>query len=309
MTARPILNKVRSVYEGPLLLMKGPEVAAHYPDPSDRPFRDLDLLAEDADAAQRALIAAGFVELGEPAAYAGVQHHPPLMWPGVPVVVEMHRRPSQPFWLAPVSAEDVFRTAVPSALAIPGLLVPDPAAHAVLIVAHAWTHDPLGRAGHLLDVAALLASSDRTRAGAFARAWGWDRMWNTNLAVLDDLISGKRRTLALKLWARHLIELRERVVIEDHISRVAAPVWSLPTREVPQALAHALRYTAAPEHDEDWMTQLRRSCLAIVHAFRAESEHERSLTWIRPRTKPRRPPSMRVHRRTVRGPAGRRESA
>ena len=46
--------------------MKGPEVAAHYPVPSDRPFGDLDLLVEDPEAAQRALIAAGFVEFGEP---------------------------------------------------------------------------------------------------------------------------------------------------------------------------------------------------------------------------------------------------
>ena len=278
------------------MLMKGPEVAAHYPVPSDRPFGDLDLLVEDPEAAQRALIAAGFVEYGEPEAYAGLQHLPPLMWPGAPLVVEVHRRPSQPFWLAPVSAESLFRVAVPSATGVPGVLAPDPAAHAVLVVAHAWNHDPLGSVGQLLDAAALLASADRRRADAFARAWGWEGMWNTTLGVMDAVIGGKRRPLALKLWARHLLGVRERLVLENHISRLAAPVWSLPAGEVPRAVGCSLRYTAAPEQDEDWMTQLRRSCLAIVHAFRPGSVHEKSLAWIGPRSKPPRPPSMRVRR-------------
>ena len=112
------------------------------------------------------------------------------MWPGAPLVVEVHRRPSQPFWLAPVSAESLFRTAVPSAVDVPGILAPEPAAHAVLVVAHAWNHDPLGSVGQLLDAAALLAAADRRRAGAFARAWGWEGMWNTTLAVMDAVLGG-----------------------------------------------------------------------------------------------------------------------
>lgn len=46
---------------------------------------------------------------------------------------------------------------------------------------------------------------------------------------------------------------------------------------MPQAIAYALRYTATPALDEDWITQLRRSSLAIAHAFKPESEHEQSL--------------------------------
>jgi len=291
MLARFILDKARSAYGGALLLMKGPEVAAHYPVPSDRPFRDLDLLVEDPVAAQRALIAAGFTEFGEPAAYAGLQHLPPLMWPGAPLAVELHHRPSQPFWLPPVSAKTVFRAAVPSAAGIPGIIAPEPAAHAVLLVAHAWNHEPLGSAGQLLDIAALLAAGDRRRAGAFARAWGWEGMWNTTLAVMDAVVGRKRPSLALNLWARHLLDVRERVVLEEHISRLAAPVWSLPAGDAPRAVACALRYTAAPEADEDWTTQLRRSCLAIAHSFRPGSKHERSLAWIGPRATPRRPRS------------------
>jgi Uncharacterised nucleotidyltransferase len=300
MLTRFILGKARSAYDGALIVMKGPEVAAHYPVPSDRPFRDLDLLVEDAEAARRALIAAGFAEFGDLAAYAGLQHLPPLIWPGTPLVVEVHRRPSQPYWLAPVSAENIFRTAVPSAMGVPGVLAPEPATHAVLLAAHSWTHDPLGSAGQLLDAAALLASADRRRASAFASALGWEQMWNTTLAVMDDVVGGTHRSLAPKLWARHLLDVRERVVVENHIARLAAPLWSLPAIDVPRGFAWALRYTAAPDSDEGWMTQVRRSRLAIAHAFKPGSEHERSLAWIGPRTRPRRPSSMRVRRRGVR---------
>jgi hypothetical protein len=124
--------------------------------------------------------------------------------------------------------------------------------------------------------------------------------WATTLAVIEAVVAEKPRSLALRLWARHLLDVRERLVLESHISRLAAPVWSLPAREVPRALAWALRYTVAPEWDEDWTTQLRRSCLAIGHASRPGSEHEQSLTWIGPRAKPRRPSAMRVLRQGVR---------
>ena len=69
MLARCILGKARCAYGGALMLMKGPEVAAHYPLPSDRPFRDLDLLVEYPAAAHRALIGAGFVQVADPALY------------------------------------------------------------------------------------------------------------------------------------------------------------------------------------------------------------------------------------------------
>jgi hypothetical protein len=281
MFARRILGKVRSAYGGDLMLLKGPEVAAHYPVPSDRAFRDLDLLVEDPAAAHRALLGAGFVQVADPALFGGYHHHlTPLMWPGAPLVVEVHRRPSRPEWLEPVPGESMFRVAVPSATGLPGLLAPEPAAHAVLVVAHAWKHDPLGNLGQLLDAAALLASTDYRRADAFARAWGWERMWHTTRGVMDAVLTEKRRGLASKLWARHLLDVRERVVLENHITRLAAPVWSLPASGVPQAVAGALRDTAAREPDENRMTKLRRSCLAVAHAFTPRSEHEQSLTSI-----------------------------
>ena len=63
MAAPALLEKMRAAYSGPLMLHKGPELAARFPDPLERPFRDLDLIAEDPAAAQDALLAAGFVEV------------------------------------------------------------------------------------------------------------------------------------------------------------------------------------------------------------------------------------------------------
>lgn len=240
MFARRILGKVRSAYGGDLMLLTGPEVAAHYPVSSDRAFRDLDLLVEDPAAAHRALLEAGFVQVADPALFGSHHHHlTPLMWPGAPLVVEVHRRPSRPEWLEPVPGQSMFRVAGPSATRLPGLLAPDPAAHAVL-----------------------------------------ERMWHTTLAVMDAVLGEKRRDLASKLWARHLLDVRERMVLENHISRLAAPVWSLRASGVPQAIAGARRDTAAREPDENWITKLRRSRLAIAHAFTYRSAHEQSLTSI-----------------------------
>src|SRR4051794_28025772 len=57
----PLLQRARDAYPGRMLLLKGPEIAALYP-PGMRPFRDFDLLVEDAAAAQRALRGVGFVD-------------------------------------------------------------------------------------------------------------------------------------------------------------------------------------------------------------------------------------------------------
>ena len=59
-----VLERVRAAYDGQLILMKGPEVAALYPDPALRPFSDLDILADDPHAAQDALVASGFAAAG-----------------------------------------------------------------------------------------------------------------------------------------------------------------------------------------------------------------------------------------------------
>ena len=55
-----LLAEVRAACEGPILVIKGPAAAAQYPDPTLRPFVDVDLVVPDAAQTQHELLAAGF---------------------------------------------------------------------------------------------------------------------------------------------------------------------------------------------------------------------------------------------------------
>ena len=104
-----VLKHARAAYDGALVLMKGPEVGARYPAPTLRPFCDLDLLVDEPAAAHRAMVAAGFLEVGEPARYERAHHLRPLVWPGVPLFIELHREPNRPAWLAPLDTSRAAR--------------------------------------------------------------------------------------------------------------------------------------------------------------------------------------------------------
>jgi hypothetical protein len=277
MAASLLLTRARAAYTGRLMLMKGPEIAIRYPDPAARYFRDLDLLADDAEAAQRALTAAGFVEVGAPADYVGAQHLCPLAWPGLPLVVEVHREPNRPQWLSAPTAAEIFELATASATGVEGLLAPIPAAHALLLAAHAWAHKPLGRLVDLVDLAVALPAGDRALAGELARDWGWDGIWQVAHGAADAVIAGEHRPLSLSTWARHLERVRDRSVLEDHLARIAAPAWTVPLRRVPAAVGATLGGTVRRRGDERWRDKLTRSRLAVAHAFMDRSEHERTL--------------------------------
>lgn len=283
MAALPLLERARAAYGGTLVLMKGAEVAAHYRHPSDRFFCDLDLLTDDPSAAQAALIKAGFVQCGDPATYEETQHLPPLVWPGVPLFIEVHRRPNSPAWLPARTADEILELSVPSATGVEGLLAPDPAAHALLLVSHRWAQAPLGRLADLIDVAALLQGDARRRADDLARGWGWEGMWRLAMRARDAVLGDSAWPRSLGLWARHLASARDRTVLENHIARIAAPASALPIALAPLGLASALKPAATRRKGELWPDKLRRSGLAVAHAFMARSTHERTLSERRPR--------------------------
>jgi hypothetical protein len=272
-----LLKRARAAYGGDLVLMKGPEVAANYPDPSSRYFGDLDLLADDPVAAQRALIAAGFAEIETTHDYSADQHLCPLVWPGLPIAIEIHRRPSSPAYLDSPPAEAVLELAVPSATKIDGLMAPAPAAHALLLVAHSWTHHPLGRVGDLIDVVATLPDDGRPEAAALARRWGWERMWQTTLSVADALLEDGPPARPLRSWARHLAEVREPTVLESHLARATAPIVAVPPAQTARGVAWAARDSFGPGTDERWTTKLHRATRAIRHPFENKSHHDREI--------------------------------
>ena len=119
-------------------------------------------------AAQAALLAAGFVEVGEAGRYEDIHHLRALWWPGLPLVVEIHDRPKWPDGLTGPSTEELLAAAVPARLGVDGIGALPPAEHALLLAAHAWAHEPLGRLGQLVDVAATLRRTDGRGRGAGA---------------------------------------------------------------------------------------------------------------------------------------------
>ena len=271
-----LLARVRAAYDGPLLLMKGPEVALDYGATGLRSFGDLDFLTDDAHAAQAALIEAGFQEVFEPGIYEGIHHLRPLWWPGLPLVIELHTEANWPKGIPGPSTEELLAAAVPSRLGVPGITTLPPEQHTLILAAHAWEHQPLGRLGNLLDVAVVLRRADEAEVDRLARRWGCRRMWRTTRNAIRAL-TGDRRSAATALWARHLYDVRERTVFEWHVKDLLAPVWGLPPRTAARAVRHELRMTLGPKSGETWRAKLGRTARAFRRAGVARSEHNLAL--------------------------------
>jgi hypothetical protein len=277
LAAIPLLARVREAYDGQLVLFKGAEVALDYPAPRLRRFCDLDLIADDAERAQAALIAAGFEEVDDPEVYRDIHHLRPLWWPGLPLVVELHMRANWPTGIPGPSTEELLAAAVPSRVGVAGIDTLPPAHHTLALAAHAWSHQPLGRLGNLIDVAVMLERSDPAEVDALARRWGCTRMWRTTRAAIGSVLGGDRRSAGVALWARHLRGVRERTVFEWHVKDVMAPTWGLPKRRVPGALRRELLATGGLEGTETWRAKVSRAVLAVRNAGRARSEHDLAL--------------------------------
>lgn len=272
-----LLARARAACDGRLVLVKGPELALDYPGPGLRRFGDLDLLADDPAAAQAAMLAAGFQEVGDPALYEDIHHLRPLGWPGLPLIVELHWRPKWPELLPAPPVAELLEAAVPSRLGVAGIETLPAAHHAVLVAAHSWAHEPLARIGHLVDLAVTLDRADRADVRAIARAWGARRAWDCTEAAVDAVVHGHGRSAAAAVWARHLRPVRERTVLESHLQEWLAPVWGLPAQRMPQALGRALRDELRRESAESWRTKLARSRIAVGNAGLARADHDLAL--------------------------------
>jgi hypothetical protein len=248
-------------------------VALRYPDPALRAYRDIDLLAHDAEAAERALLAAGFQAMGTPEVNDVGYHVCPLVWPGLPLCVEVHRHPHWAEGLEPPPVRELFDAAEPSRLGIAGILAPAPHHHALLLAGHAWAHEPLRRLAEFIDIAAFTEETDREAVRTLARRWGCERVWHTTELTVDSLVYGSARSLALRTWARHLPDARERTVLESRVQRLAGPAWGLPMRAVPGAVLGAGAVHARRHDGERWRTKLARTRDLVRNAAHPISEH------------------------------------
>lgn len=201
-----VLDRARRAVGQPIVVLKGPELAALHPAPLRRPFWDLDLLVADAEAAQDDLLGAGFTEAADGHdGYADHHHLPPVSAPGLPVPIEVHRGLGAQTWARVPPASVLVARAVPSATGIDDVLTLDPVDHAVFVANHAWRSAPLGRLGHLVDVQVLrLAARDRyddadRRLRATARAWRLARVWSLTVAAIEGELL-RARPLSPRLW-------------------------------------------------------------------------------------------------------------
>ncbi len=151
LSATALLKRIREICAGPLVLLKGPEVAALYP-PNGRRFGDVDVLTPQATDLHRSLLEHGFLELDKPFDFREHHHLTPLRWPVVPLSVEVHLAPNWPPGIEPPPLAEILEAAVPSVVGAEGLLAPRRLHHVLLLAAHAWAHVPLGKLRELLDV-------------------------------------------------------------------------------------------------------------------------------------------------------------
>jgi Uncharacterised nucleotidyltransferase len=274
LAAPTLLARIRAAYDGRIMVMKGPEIAALYPDPALRSFRDVDILVDDAEAAQEALLAAGFEPVFDPSKYIDIHHLRPLVAPGLPVGVEVHSRPK---WLDGLEGPNVSRLldhCVESRTGVNGILGPPPGMHAVLLAVHSWAHEPLRRLRDLVDVAVARAAADDREIDRWVDEWHVRRLWTTTCRLLDALFDDDRVPLTLRPWARHLVLARERTVLESHLTSWLSGFGELPPGEASSRLLHTLARESRPAPDEGWRDKLVRTRLALLHARYPRHRHE-----------------------------------
>ena len=236
-----VFERIRSAYDGDVIPMKGPVLAARYPDPALRAFGDLDLLVEDPAEAQAKLIAGGFEEVDDPSQFQDIHHLRPLWWPGLPLGVELHSRPNWPIDLPSPPTSRILAAAVPVA---DGVKMLPPAYHALLVAAHSWRHGPLSQLRDMIDVVAMAEAAGRDNISALAREWGVERLWRSTIRAADAAVLGAEWPTGLRLWARNLERVRERTVFENHATRWLSDFWIMPPRaalaRLPETLAQEL---------------------------------------------------------------------
>jgi hypothetical protein len=275
--AERMLRAAREAYDGRLVLIKGYEVALRYPEPWLRPFSDLDLLVEDSAAAQHALQAAGFVEVGDPFIFHGIHHLRPLWLPGSILVIELHHVPKWPDGLALPPVRELFDAAVPSASGIEGLLTLPDELHALILAAHSWAHLPLRRLLDLVDIAAMTEGVDRRDLARLADRFGIGRIWNTSIAAADEVLGAGDKTVAGSTWGRHLAAARERTVVESHLERWLSPFWAHAAPRALLEVAPRLLDEIRPGQGEDWGDKGARIVRASRNALMRRSEHDLQL--------------------------------
>ncbi len=240
--SRGLVRSLRQDTDGPLVLLKGLDVAAHYPAVELRQSLDVDVLVDDAVATQRALLAAGWQTKATPGFHEEPERNEslhqlcPLLRPPFSLPLEVHRRPNAPTWLPPLPTTEIIEAARPSAIDVDGVLSPCVEHHALVVLAHSWATQPFARFSELIDFALLLESSDMPTVRAVARRWRMTRLLDLGLRTIDSLLHGRQPApWVVRSFAGHLLDLSEPSRRRSQVNRYAASAFVAPIPDAARA--------------------------------------------------------------------------
>lgn len=274
----PLLRTIRAACSGPMVLMKGYEVALRYPDPVFRPFGDVDLLVPDPERFASELRAAGFLPAGRFESYYDTMHHlQPLYLPRLPLVVEVHRRPEWVRWCPAPPVSELFEQAVPSRAEIEGIDTLAPAHHALVVAAHSWAGAPLRRLSDIIDCTLLAGDATSGDLSEWARRWDVEGLWRFMERFREALVDDVPATGSVPAWSINALRGRDATVLEQHRRRLLAGFAVLPRRRALRLAAGELLREFLPARDETWPAKLSRMRLAVRHAYVARARHEATL--------------------------------
>lgn len=274
MMAEVALKQMREAFDGRLVLYKGLELASRYEDPSGRCSRDIDVITNDPHGLHGALLALGYQDWD--IAWNEIPQHDlktysielgshqlwPLVRPGWPVVVEVHRSPGWLSGMTPPSTAALLENAVPSRVGIDGIETLDPAAHAVCVAVHSWRDRPFARERDLLDIELLLESPETIeRADRLASQWGVGRIWRWYQHAIAVAAGAQRPTASVRLLGGHRYEPGSRSSRRDYLVQHLGPFFvDHPFRQLASILQRK-RAELKPlpgEHRRDKATRIAR---------------------------------------------------
>lgn len=279
MAREVVASRLRAAYDGPMVLLKGADVAAHYPRPDLRPSQDLDILVREPEHVRDRLLEHGFEEFEEWSSPAEHHHLPPLAWPGVPTAVEIHNVPNWPLWLKPPHAEELIEASTSESALGHGIRALPSAHHALVLVAHLWRDDPVGRLGPLLDAHLMASDVASDVVDDLARRWGLDGLWRTTRkAIAHVLLEANASPLGVRALTSSVESMRERKVLESRLLEAVSPFYAHSARHAVPATARNVMARLRLASDQTWQAKLRRIARELrlsLSPLSAATEHAR----------------------------------
>lgn len=234
LAAEAALREMRAEFDGTLVLLKGLELSCRYPDPTDRPFGDVDILTDKPDRLQATLIGRGY-DAGDRLPYGADHHHEaPLLHPRLPIVVEVHRSPGWLIGMTPPPLDALLAMTVPSATGIKGVRSFSSPVHAVYLAVHSWGHRPFWHHHDLDDIALLLDDTGAAdEAARLARAWGVSRIWSHYRNAIAARAGVERPNTVVRVFGGSTTSAKSRSAGSNFLAHYAGrlfidqPIWNL----------------------------------------------------------------------------------